>query len=429
MQVSVENTGGLGRRVTVQVPAERVDQEVENRLASMSRTVKLDGFRPGKVPLRVINQKFGGKVRDEVVADVIRSTLQDALRQENLRPAGEPMVEPVSLEAGRSLEYIVTLEIYPELAGELDLDFSVTKSVVEIGEEDMSLMIEKLRKQRRTWEKVDRTAKEGDQVTIDFQGTVDGKEFAGNSATQTLVELGSNTMIPGFEEQLIGLSAGDEKTVTVKFPDDYPAKEIAGKEASFNVKAHAVSEAIVPEVDEDFVRAFGIADGGVEALHSEVKKNMERELKHAVSSSLRKQVFEALLEKNPVEIPQSLVKAEVDRLVASAKEQAGADSDIDRGHFEEDARRRVALGLVVGDVVQKNQIQLDADRVREAVESIAASYENPDEVVKWYYGNQEMLMGVQSMVMEEQVMDWVLERVRVEEIPTSFEQVIHKAQS
>ena len=424
MEVSIENTGGLARRMTIQVPAERVDQEVESRLQSMCQTVRLDGFRPGKVPLKVIEQKYGKQVRLEVVDQVVNSTLQEALTQESIRPAGMPDIDPGESVVGEPLEYTATFEIFPELSGNVAYEFKVTKPVVDIADDDISEMLENLRTQRGTWNTVERASKTGDQLTIDFEGTVDGSAFAGNKADKMPVVLGSNSMVPGFEEQLAGLSAGDEKTLEITFPDDYPSAEVAGKGASFAVKVHSVAEMELPVLDDDFARAFGIEDAGMDGLMEEIKSNMSRELKGLVASKLKEQVFSGLMEANPVDVPRSLVDSEISEL-----QQQQGNQGLDAAALEESAVRRLKLGVIVSEVAKQNQLQLDPDRVRQMVETIATSYEKPDEVVQWYYGNQEMLSGVQSAVIEEQVVEWIVEHsgVNVDEVKTTFSALVEEA--
>ena len=425
MEVSIENTGGLERCMSVQVPAERVDQEVKSRLQSMCQTVRLDGFRPGKVPLKVIEQKYGKQVRLEVIDQVVNSTLQEALTQESMRPAGVPNIIPKEYAPGEPLEYTATFEIFPELSGSVQYGFKVTKPLVEIVDEDISGMLENLRTQRGTWNTVDRASQSGDQVTVDFEGTVDDKSFTGNKGEKVPVVLGSNSMVPGFEEQLVGLSAGDEKNLDISFPDDYPASDVAGKAASFKVKVHAVSAIELPVLDDDFAHAFGIEAGGVEGLKEEIRNNMGRELKGLVASKMKEQVFNGLMEANPVEVPRSLVDGEIQQL-RSKQEEGGT---VDASELEARAERRVKLGVVVSEIARQNQLQVDPDRVRQMVETIASSYEKPEEVVQWYYGNQDMLAGVQSAVIEEQVVDWVVEHsgVEVEELKTTFSALVDEA--
>ena len=424
MQVSVENTGGLERRITVQVPADRIDQEVGSRLESMSRTVRLDGFRPGKVPVRVIEQKYGTQVRQEIIEQVINSTLQEALTQENLAPAGSPSIEPRVMQPGEALEYVATFEIFPEFEQELDYGFSVTRPVVEVGEDDITSMLDKLRQQRATWNQVDRAAAMNDQVVIDFEGTIDDESFTGGTGQNMPLELGSGSMIPGFEEQLEGVSGGDEKTITVTFPAEYPAAEVAGKTAEFAIKVHNVAEKVLPELDDEFARAFGVGDGGVDGLRKEVTSNMQRELKQLITANMKDQVFSRLLEQNPLEVPRTLIDSEVAALQGQAQNQG-----LDTSTLEARAERRVKLGVLLSEIVKQNQIQVDPDRVRQNIETIAASYENPDEVVQYYYGNQEMLTGVQTAVIEEQAVEWIMENsgVTVEDKPSSFDELVEAA--
>jgi trigger factor len=427
MDVSIENTGGLTRRMTVQIPAERIDQEVESRLKSMSQTVRLDGFRPGKVPIKVVEQKYGKQVRLEVVDQVVNSTLQEALSQEGLRPAGYPDIEPKESLAGQPLEYVATFEIFPELTSGVVYDFSVVRPIVDIADDDVQEMLESLRRQRATWNQVNRPSATGDQITIDFEGTVDGAAFAGNKAEKMPVVLGSGSMLPGFEEQLVDVAAGDEKTLDIRFPDDYPSAEVAGKASTFNVKVHSVSEIVLPEIDEEFARAFGVEEGGVAALTTEIKNNMDRELKGLIKSKLKSQVFEGLLQNNPVEVPESLVESEINELQRQEDKQG-----LDASALRKSAEKRLKLGVIVSEIAKLNQIQLDPDRVRELVETIASSYEKPEEVVQWYYGNQEMLSGVQSAVIEEQVVEWVVEHSGIDvkdEITTFFALVEEAKQS
>lgn len=424
MQVSVENAGGLERRITVQVPADRIDQEVGSRLQSMSRTVRLDGFRPGKVPVKVIEQKYGTQVRQEVIEQVINSTLQEALTQENLSPAGTPSIEPQQFQSGNALEYTATFEIFPEFDGALDYSFKVARPVVEVGEDDIRAMLEKLRKQRATWDTVDRAAAEGDQITIDFEGTIDGEAFTGNKGEGMPLELGSGSMIPGFEDELVGVSAGDDRTISVTFPDDYPAADVAGKVAEFAIKVHGVAEMVLPELDDEFAKAFGVADDGIEGLRKEVTNNMQRELQQLTTANVKDQVFSSLLEKNPVEVPRSLIDNEIAALQGQSHNQG-----LDAAALEDSAVRRVKLGVLLSEIVKQNQIQIDPDRVRRNVETIAASYENPDEVVQYYYGNQEMLSSVQTAVIEEQAVEWIIENsgADVNDEPSSFDELVEAA--
>ncbi|HHJ17866.1 MAG TPA: trigger factor [Gammaproteobacteria bacterium] len=422
MQVSVETTSGLGRRMTVQIPADQIDMQVQGKLQQLARSVRLDGFRPGKVPMSVVKKRYEAQVRQETAGELIASTYQDALQQENLKPAGDPNIEQTKNQPGMELEYVATFEVYPDIEPPEMGDITIERMVAEIQDSDIDNMIERLRKQRITWSKVERAAAEGDRLEIDFEGTVDGQPFSGNAAKNVPLELGSGSMIPGFEEQLAGVSAGEAKTIEVTFPDDYGSSEVAGKTAKFDVTVHSVSEARLPEVDDEFARAFGIGDGSLDQLREEIRRNMERELEAAVKSRVKQQVFDALLEKANIDIPASLIDSEVDALIK--KDENAADAGGDRGKYEEEARRRVSLGLLIAEIIQRNQLQVDPERVRKTVENIAQSYEKPEEVVQWYYSNQEMLSGVQTLIMEDTVVEWVAEQAKSTEKSMTFDELM-----
>lgn len=432
MQVSVENSGTLERKMTVQVPAERLEQEVDNRLKNMARTVRIAGFRPGKVPYKVVQQRYGKQVQLEVANELMSSTFQEALNQEGLRPAGGPKkIEPKAIERGEALEYTAVFEVYPEFSPAPLDDVEIEKPVTEINEQDVDSMLDKLRKQRATWETVDRAAAQGDQVVVDFKGTIDGEAFDGGEGTDMTVEIGSGRMIAGFEEGLIGLKAGDEKVLDLTFPEDYHSEALAGKSVKFEVKVKQVSESKMPEIDEDFAASLGVAEGGVEALRAEVQRNMERELDNALKAVIKDRAFEALLQKNEIEVPESLIEEEVDRLSQEMQMQMGQNQNINlpRELFHDKAKRRVMLGLIIGEVVKANNIQVDQDRMRSLIENIAASYENPDEVVQWYYGNQEAMASAQTLVLEDQVVDWIMEQAKVVEKPCAFDELIELRQA
>lgn len=431
MQVSVESSGPLERRMTVEVPAERLDQEVENRLKSMARTARIAGFRPGKVPFKVVRQRYGRQVQMEVASELMNSSFQEALNQEGLRPAGGPRIEPGEIEPGRNLEFTAVFEVYPEFSLAPLEDIEIEKPVTEITDADIDAMLDKLRRQRATWESVERGAEQGDQVVVDFKGTLDGEPFEGGEGSDMTVELGSGRMIAGFEEGLVGLSPGDEKQLDLTFPEDYHSEALAGKAVKFDVRVKQVSASKLPGIDEDFAASLGVTEGGVEALREEVRKNMERELENARKAVLKDRAFEALIEKNPIEVPAALVEEEVDRLAQDMQNQLGQNQNLNlpRELFQDKARRRVLLGLLIGEVVKANNIQVDQDRMRTLVENIAAGYEDPEEVLKWYYGNQEAMASVQTLVLEEQVMDWILDQAKITEKPYTFEELIELRQA
>ena len=424
MQVSVETTGTLGRRMTVQVPAERIDQEVESRLKSLSRSARVAGFRPGKVPFKVIQQRYGRQVHLEVAGDVMGSTLQEALSQQNLRPAGEPKLEPRTVEQGKALEYVAEFDVYPEFEPASLAGVKIEKPVAEVSAQDIDNMLEKLRQQRATWQIAERAARQGDQVTVDFTGTIDGAEFAGGSGTGMQVEIGGKRLIAGFEEKLVGASAGDEVTMDLRFPDDYHSAEVAGKPVQFKVKVTRVSEQVLPELDDAFAKSLGVDSAA--ALRDEVAKNMGRELEQMIQSVIKDRAFDQLLASNSsLEVPAALVNEEIDRLSSETHQQIGGSTQgkLPRHLFEARARRRVTLGLIIGEIIKRNGIQVDPERVRRTVESLAASYENPEEVTKWYYENREALASAQSLVLEEQVVEWLLGQAQVEEKSCSFDEL------
>ncbi len=420
MQVSVETTSGLERRMKVQIPADQIDQQVESKLQQLARSVRLDGFRPGKVPLSVVKKRYGDQVRQETAGELIASSYQEALQRENLRPAGEPSIEQTRNQPGQELEYVATFEIFPEVDPPELIDISIERLTAEVGESDIDNMLEKLRRQRVTWSKVERPAQQGDRIEIDFEGSIGGEPFSGNSAKHAPLELGSNTMIPGFEEQLVGVSPGESKTIEVTFPGDYGSAEVAGKTASFAATVHSVAAPELPEINDDFARAFGVGDGGLDKLREEIRRNMERELKAAIKSKVKQQVFDALLEKAVLDVPTALIDSEIDALIK--KDEAAAAGD--RSRYEDEARRRVSLGLLIAEIIKRNQLQIDPERVRQAIEHLAQSYEKPEEVVQWYYSNQEMLADIQTLVMEETVVEWVAGQTRVTEKSTSFDELM-----
>lgn len=422
MQVSVENTSALERRMTVQIPAEQVDSVVKTRLQSMTRTVRLDGFRPGKVPFKVVERKFGSQVRLEALGELISSTYQEAIQQQNLRPAGDPRIEPPRSEGGETLEYVATFEVYPEFEPAAVSDIKVSRPKAEVTDADVDGMLEKLRKQRVEWEPKEAAAALGDRLVIDFEGTIDGESFSGNKASNLPLELGSKTMIDTFEDQLVGAKSGEERTVEVTFPADYRFADVAGKPARFAVKVSQVQAPRLPELDDGFANSFGISEGGLDGLRAEVRRNMERELAQTIKNRVKRQVFDALLEQNAIEVPKALVATEVDALARQA-EQQGMQSG-GREAFENEASRRVALGLIIGEIIRRNQLQVDPERVRAEVENLSASYEKPEEVVQYYYSNREALAGVQSYVMEDMVTDWVLDQAQVTEEPATFDSIM-----
>jgi trigger factor len=437
MQVSIETTSGLERRLTVGVPAERVDAEVDNRLRQAVKNVRLPGFRPGKVPLKVMRQRFGAGVRQEVLGEVMSQTFQDAVTQENLRPAGQPSIEARSLEAGKDLEYVATFEVFPEITLNEVAGFAVEKPTAEVTEEDVDNIIDVFRKQQGSWEPVERAAETGDRVTLDYTGTRDGEAFDGGSAEDAELELGSGRMIPGFEDGIVGLAAGDEKTLSLTFPEDYHAEDLRGAAVQFDVKVKAVKALEPAPLDETLFASYGVEGNDEAAFRKEVAENMERELRNAVEASVKKQVMDALLEAHAdIEIPRALVKQEVNALRQQMFQQFGGASrqDLDLESllpddmFEERAERRVKLGLLLSELMRSLDVTADPDRVRGEIEELAATYQEPEEVINWYYSNQEQLAGVESKVLEDTVVEKLLDKAEVSEKSCSYQEAISQGQ-
>ena len=429
MQVSVETTEGLERKLTIAIPGDRVDTAVNARLQEAAQTIRLNGFRQGKVPLKVVKNKFGKGVRQEVVGELMNQTYFEAIAQESLKPAGQPRIEPTSMDEGKDVEFVAVFEVYPEI--ELP-DFAAIKAerlVAEVSDDDVDEMIETLRKQRQTWVPVERAAADGDMVNIDYVGKKEGEEFQGGKAAGQNLVLGSERMIPGFEDGVIGRSAGDDFTLQLKFPDEYHSEELAGAEVEFELKLNTVSEQSLPEVNEDFFKSFGVEEGGMEAFREEVSNNMQREMKTASRNKLKTMLMDALISDSEVAIPAALMSNEIHQLKHQTVQQMGGGQGFDPHSmpddlFREQARRRVTLGLILGEVISQQGIQADADKVRDAVEEIAATYESPEEVVKWYYSNEEQLQGIESSVIEDQVFDYIIEQAQVSDKEVSYQDVI-----
>ncbi|NQD38713.1 trigger factor [Permianibacter sp. IMCC34836] len=434
MQVSVEVLNGLERRVTIGVPAESIESEISKRLQQLSRSQRLPGFRPGKLPMNVVNQRWGDTVRREVWGDTMQRSFYEAVMKEKLNPAGNPRIEPKKLEAGKDVEFVATFEVYPEftVAG-LD-KIAVEKPIADVTDADVETMLETLRKQRSSWAVVERAAKDGDQVTIDFVGTVDGQAFEGGSANGVKVVIGSNSMIPGFEEGLVGAKAGGSVELNVTFPEDYGNADLAGKAAVFKVTVGSISEQKLPELDDAFVALFGLSSGGVDALKVEVRKNMTRELRQVIKNKIKAQVMDGLVKENSISLPTALVDQEIERLRQQANRELGMATrkkdlpELPASLFSDQAKRRVSLGLIVGEVIRANKIEADGNRVRTAVEDIASAYETPSEVVNWYYANKRELAQMEALVLEDQVVDFVLAKAQVTEKQVSFDELMNKRQ-
>ena len=424
MQVSVETGEGLERKLTVQIPAEKLEMEVENRLKSMRGRVKIDGFRPGKVPMKVVKQHYGAQVFQEVAGEIMHSSLNDALTQENLRPAGDPSISASTMQPGSPLEYTATFEIYPEVKLNPVSELKLEKISAEVKEADVANMLETLRKQRANWAGADRPAENGDRITVSFKGKINGETFAGGTAENIPVIIGSGGMIPGFEDKLIGLSKGDETTIKVTFPEDYSAADLAGKAAEFEISVSGVEVAELPAIDEEFAKAFGIEGGDMNKLSENVKANMERELAARLRADLKTQVMEKLLEANPVDVPGAIVREEAAALKQQA-EQGQSDQNRAEEEFIESAERRVKMGMILGEAIKLSAIQVDRSKVEKRIELMSKDYEDPDEFVRYYKANPEALRGVETLVIEDAVADWVIDQVEVTTVTRSFDEVMN----
>ena len=431
MQVSVESTGNLERRMTVEVPEDRIVEAVESRLKRMVKTVKLKGFRPGKVPFKVVKQRYEGQVRQEVVGELMQSTFYEALGQEKLRPAGTPSIEPAAGASGAGLAFTATFEVYPEIELASFEGARLEKPVSGVQDADIDEMVETIRKQHLQWEPVERAAEDGDRVVIDFVGSIDGEAFKGGEGKQVPVQLGEGRMIAGFEEGLKGAKPGEERTVEVTFPETYQVAELAGKPAQFAVTVHAVEASRLPELDEDFVKSLGVEDGSVEALRQEIRGNMERELEQALNARTKQAVMDKLLELNKVDLPKAMVETEAQHLMEQTSQnlmsQGGRREDFKLAPemFQEQAERRVALGLLLAELIRAQGIKADPEKVKATVQRVAEPYEHPEEVMKWYFSDRQRLAEVESMVLEDEVVAWVLEHAQVEEKTVPFKEVMY----
>ena len=424
MQVSMETGEGLERRMKIDLPFEQIAGEVDKRLQALSRSARLPGFRPGKVPMKLLRQRYGNQVEREVFGELAQSSFTEAVSSQAVRLAGAPKFEPnIDLES-KSFGFTAVFEVMPELELAALAGQVVKRPIAEVTDADLEAMIERLRTQRKTWEPVERPAQTGDRITVSFVGTLDGEPFPGGTVTGAHIELGSSGMIPGFEDGLMGASVGETPTLDLTFPEGYHAPHLAGKPVRFEVTVDQVAEPRLPELDEDFARAFGTADGDLERFRSDVRANMERELKQRIAARTKERAMDILISAHTLDVPGVLVSEEV----RSLKEQmhqnlGGARMELPDALFQDSARRRVALGLIVAEVVKRNGIKPEPARVRGAVEEMAATYENPGEVIDYYYAERARLAPVESLVLEEQVVEWVLGQVTVEDEETTFAQM------
>ena len=431
MQVSVESPSTLERRVTVVVEEQQIDEAVQKKLQNLSKSVKLKGFRAGKVPFKVVKQHYGPQVRQEVLQDVIQSTFYEAITKEKLNPAGMPSFEPKPSTQGEGFEYTATFEVYPEITLGDFTSLTIERPVVDIADTDLEEMLETIRKQHVNWAEVNRAAQQGDKVKVDFSGTIDGETFKGGTGTDMEVEIGKGRLIAGFEDGLIGLKQGDEKTLDLTFPDPYQNAELAGKPVKFAVTVKSVTEPTLPELNDDFAKTLGIADGTLEALRKEVRENMQRELATNIESKLKKEVMDKLLELHDIDIPNALIQQEAQALarqMASNMQQQGMSADETKFSpeiFEGEAKRRVGLGLIMAEIVKQQDIKADEGKVKAKIEAIAEPYEQKEQVVQWYYGDKRRKAEVESLVIEEQIVDWIMAQSKVVDKAMTFNEIMY----
>jgi trigger factor len=426
MQVSLTATGGLERRLEVAIPASQVDGEVAQRLNRISRTARLKGFRPGKAPLAVIRQQYGEQVQSEVINDLMRASFSEAVQREKLNPAGGPRIEPISIAPGADIKYAAVFEVLPEVKLKPLSDLTIEKPVATVADADLDAMIDTLRKQRPVFNEVARAAVANDRVSVDFVGRIDGTEFDGGAGDNVQIVIGAGRVMKEFEDALLGAMTGDSREFTATFASDHTNAKLAGKTANFSVKIGKVEEQLPAALDEEFAKSFGIPDGNIESLRTEVRANMERELAEAVRLKLRTQVLEALYTSNPLELPRQLVDEQIQELQVEMLRRAGvrdAKQLPPREPFEQPARRRVALSLLMSELVRSANLKVSRESVQEKVNDLASTYSNPEEVRRAYLQNADTMRQIEAQVLEQQAIDWVLGQVKVTETPASFSEL------
>jgi trigger factor len=430
MPPTVENLGTLERRVSMRVPVQDIEKQVDERLKKLARNVKMPGFRPGKVPMKIVAQTYGPQVRNEVLGDAVQKSFSDAVREANLRVAGYPKIEPKTDKAEGVLEFSATFEIYPEVKVGDIAAATIEQPKAAVDDAAVERTLEILRKQRTKFVAASRPAKDGDRLTVDFQGTIDSAPFDGGKADNFIFALGEGRMLPEFEAAARGMSVGESKTFTVKFPQDYHGKDVAGKEASFTISVKHIDEPVLPEIDAEFAKSLGVADGDVAKMRAEVRANVEREVKKRVEARLKGQALDALLAATPLELPKSLVEMEAQQLVQRAAQDLQARGvkldqvPLNPQQFEDTAKRRVALGLIIAELARAESLQPKPAEVRAMVEQEAQSYESPAEVVKWFYMQPQRLSEMEAMALEANVVKWVLSKAQVKDKDISFDELM-----
>ncbi|WP_394549835.1 trigger factor [Pantoea sp. SGAir0183] len=430
MQVSVETTQGLGRRITITVAADSIESAVKKELVDVAKKVRIDGFRKGKVPMNIVAQRFGASVRQDVLGDLMTRNFVDAIIKEKINPAGAPNYVPGEYKEGQDFTYAVEFEVYPEVELKGLENIEVEKPQVEVTDADVDTMLETLRKQQANWIETDAAAGAEDRATLDFTGSVDGEEFEGGKASDFVLAMGQGRMIPGFEEGVVGHKAGETFTIDVKFPDDYHAENLKGKDAKFEIVLKKVETRELPELTEEFIKRFGVEDGSVAGLRAEVRKNMERELKGAIRNRVKTQAIDGLVEANPIDVPAALIDSEIDVLRRQAAQRFGGNEkqalELPRELFEEQAKRRVVVGLLLGEVIRTHELKADEDRVKVLIEEMASAYEDPQEVIEFYSKNNELMNNMRNVALEEQAVEAVLAKAKVSEKETNFQELMNQ---
>ncbi|ORM53945.1 trigger factor [Pantoea conspicua] len=430
MQVSVETTQGLGRRITITVAADSIESAVKKELVDVARKVRIDGFRKGKVPMNIVAQRYGASVRQDVLGDLMTRNFVDAIIKEKINPAGAPNYVPGEYKEGQDFTYAVEFEVYPEVELKGLENIEVEKPLVEVTDADVDTMLDTLRKQQANWIESDAAAGPEDRATIDFNGSVDGEEFEGGKASDFVLAMGQGRMIPGFEEGVVGHKAGETFTIDVKFPDDYHAENLKGKDAKFEIVLKKVETRELPELTEEFIKRFGVEDGSVAGLRAEVRKNMDRELKGAIRNRVKTQAIDGLVAANEIDVPAALIDSEIDVLRRQAAQRFGGNEqqalELPRELFEEQAKRRVVVGLLLGEVIRTHELKADEDRVNTLIEEMASAYEDPQEVIEFYSKNNELMNNMRNVALEEQAVEAVLAKAKVTEKETNFQDLMNQ---
>ncbi|MXP49023.1 trigger factor [Pantoea sp. Eser] len=430
MQVSVETTQGLGCRITITVAADSIESAVKKELVDVARKVRIDGFRKGKVPMNIVAQRYGASVRQDVLGDLMTRNFVDAIIKEKINPAGAPNYVPGEYKEGQDFTYSVEFEVYPEVELKGLENIEVEKPVVEVTDADVDTMLDTLRKQQANWIESDAAAGPEDRATIDFNGSVDGEEFEGGKASDFVLAMGQGRMIPGFEEGVVGHKAGETFTIDVKVPDDYHAENLKGKDAKFEIVLKKVETRELPELTEEFIKRFGVEDGSVAGLRTEVRKNIDRELKGAIRNRVKTQAIDGLVAANDIDVPAALIDSEIDVLRRQAAQRFSGNEqqalELPRELFEEQAKRRVVVGLLLGEVIRTHELKADEARVNALIEEMASAYEDPQEVIEFYSKNNELMNNMRNVALEEQAVEAVLTKAKVTEKQTNFQDLMNQ---